>query len=250
LEQKQLIFIFLFALILTSVVGAYKTGENVPLSHSVRLGGAPTTGASCNITATNPIGDTIISFQPMTPNTATQQYNYTISGSLTNITGTYLYDITCVESPLNATDSFTFEITNSGKDFTVGQAILYIFLLILSIGVFTLFIWLFINVRVKERMDINGEMFEFKVNRHIKIFLGAMCYMLFVWLLYLTWNISHTYLELSVGSNFFYPLFRIALALMWPLMVGAVIFGVVSFMTDKKMNEKIQRGDFFFKDGR
>jgi uncharacterized membrane protein len=246
LEQKQLIFIVFSIIIFASVGSAlsYKVDSNVPIHHSVRLGGSPTTGASCNITVINPLGNSIVDFQPMTANTNTQTYNYTVSGNLLNLTGIYPYDITCVESPLNATESFSFELTNSGKEFTVGQSILYIFLLILSIGVFVLLIFLYFNVNLQDKLDINGEVLEFNTNKHFKLLFGSLAYMMFVWLTYLTWNISHTYLELSAGSNFFYPLFRISLTLLFPIILVTGILMIVQVVRSKKLNKKLERGEF------
>lgn len=249
-KHINVLLLLAFALLISmSLVEAkpYQQFTAIDIRHSVRINDAPTTSALCNITIINPVQDVMANFKPMTANANSQTYNFTLDGTNTTITGTYNYDITCIDIPtgFNKTDSFTFEVNHSGKEYTVAQSITYLFLFILSIFFFGLTLYGAIKIPYSEgRMqdDNTGDIHISSINyvKYFKLMCIVLCYCFLIMLSFLGWNIATGMLEFLTIGYIFQMIFWILLGFLLPLLFIIVIEVIRKLINDKRLREEIR----------
>jgi len=231
----------LFTLNIASAL-PYRQNNPLDIKHAVRLDGFYTSSALCNMTAYNPVWNAIIENKALTYNSTLQAYNLTIPSTKVNLTGTYCYDITCSVSGINSTQQFCVEVNPDGKDYTTAESITYIFVLLLTVSIFFFFIWGAMKIDTTPRINEYNELVKVNWNRHIRNLLIVTCYLMFVFITYITWNISFAYLDLPSVGNFFVFLHRYSFALMWPFLAVYIILTFVLFIHDKKLQGLIDKG--------
>jgi hypothetical protein len=136
--------------------------------------------------------------------------------------------------------SYYFEITPSGRIYTMEEGItyLFLFLLIISLGVFL--IWASIKIPYDNYYD--GTVFKINYGKHLKIFLIVIAYLVGLISLYIGWNVSLAYIHLPTVAKFFLVLFRIGLALLIPGTITYAVLTIVIYVRDKKWLEDAKRG--------
>lgn len=220
----------------------YRATTPIDLRHSVRLGGAPTSLASCNITIYDPNSKVLAYYKPMSFSSISQTYNFTLLGSNTTEVGKYNYDVTCLQGAFNSTTSYDFEVSNNGKDFTVAESITYIFMLLLSIALFCLFFYGAMAINPNNNHDEEGNIIKINYKKHLKLLCWIVCYFLLVWITFVSWNVSLAYIQLVTVANFFWAIHRITFAFMIPIIIGYVLYSLVLFIHDFKLAKEIERG--------
>lgn len=232
------ILILLALPIINAEVKTATQGSSWDIIHAIRVAGAPTNTALCNITVADPDNNILVNFKPMT--NTTQFYNYTLPASNTSKLGLYNYDITCLQSGLNATNSFSFEVTPTGKTFSTAQSIIYIFALIFGLVLFLLVLYGAIAIPYNNNRNEEGMVIKVNDLKYAKIFLWFMSYMILIFIAYLGWNISFGFL--NFGANFFYFIFWVLISGLLPIIVMFSIVSIINLVNDKRLKDGISNG--------
>ena len=241
---KNVINLIIVSLLLISLVGAvtYRASTDIDIRHSIRVNDAPTSTASCNITIFDPNFKILAFYRPMTFTASSQTYNYTLLAINDSQTGTYNYDVTCLDGAFNKTQSFRFDVSNNGQEYTISESLTYIFALILSIGLFCICLWGAITISPENMRNEDGYIMKINYKKHLKFFLGVVCYLILVWIFFVAWNISLAYLALDSVASFFWFIHRTLYVLMIPVGICYVLFQVISFVNDLRLSERIEKG--------
>ena len=229
----------------SALANTQRQNSDVNITHSVRLDGYVSDTINCNITVFNPNWVTLVGFSPMVYNATSKTVSYVLRSGNTSELGLYPYDVTCVGSGLNRTDSFNFEITPNGKENTISQSILYVLMLVVVVGLFGLTFYGSYKIPWKNEVKQNeyGEkMLKINYKKYLKLCCIACTYFSFVWILFLSANISYGFLGLATFANIFLLLFNFFVRISILVGPALVIYGAFKFNHDRKIQERIQRG--------
>lgn len=244
-----LIASLLFVFLAPQISGAEFHEQSTPLNikHSVRFQDAPTTSASCNITVFDPDQEILVNFRPMTPNSLSQTYNYTLPASNTSELGDYCYDVTCSLNGINQTDPFCIEVNVTGKDYTIAQSITYFFLFFLSMFFFGVCLYGALTIPKENEKVQNtetGEIVTWRINykKYLKMLCIVLCYAFLIILSFLGWNISYGLLTFLTIGYLFKMSFYVLIALFIPTLIIIFVIGIQNMMEDKKLMKEWREG--------
>lgn len=138
--------------------------------------------------------------------------------------------------------AYDFIVTNNGTEYTTAQSITYIFVLLLSVGLFILcFTWAW-NIETGNIRNSDGEIMAVNYKKHLKLFLVVMCYMVAMWVFFVSWNITLGYLDLPAVASFFRFLYTFMLAMALPITVVWILVAFIMFVRDLQIEKKLERG--------
>jgi len=249
-KMKLILFVFAFLFISLASADLYKLGNPINIEHSVRIDGAPTTSAVCNITVWNPENKRLINFSQMTPQTSSKTYNFTVNQNFTNSIGTYRYDITCLQAGLNQTDTFSYDITPSGKEYSTAQSITYFFLFLIAIFFFIFFTVGFMNIQwTNDPDDLGGDITKINYKKYLKPMFFIFSYGSLIIISYMAWDISAGVLFFQGIGKFFWFISRFLLSLAMPFFIIVMAISVFRFIQDKKLQNLMEQGFSFSEKG-
>lgn len=157
-----------------------------------------------------------------------------------NITGKYTYE--GYSDNTEVTDWKCNYIVNlQGKDYETVDGIIYIALFLLLIVLGVLGIYGFISLPFENNRGAEGSIINVNWKKYLKVFIFCMLYLLFIALTYFGWNISLGILQFKELGSFFFVLYRIAFMAMWPLFLGIILFSVIQYVKDRKLEEALTR---------
>ncbi len=135
------------------------------------------------------------------------------------------------------------EATITGKEFNSGKAIIYFLILVFSIFLFVGLLYLAYNINGSNGKDeITGYIFYVNNLKYLKYFLFGLSYLFFVWINYLSWIISYSYLDFDFLSTIFRFVFIFSAFLILPLFILFVFINIANLIRDYKIKDAIMRG--------
>lgn len=192
----------------------------------------------CNITILYPNSSLLIDNN----GTTRGETKYNISLPDTSTLGFYKYEPFCT----NGTDSGTganlyYQITPTGFVLSTSQGIIYFLILVLSLGLFGISLIGAIRIPWSNHVD-DGRVIGVNMLKYGKLSLWFSSYIFLVWMAWLVWNISFGFLNFDVASNFFEVVFKILLALTFPIFTIFFIALIINLLYDKKIRTALERG--------
>lgn len=246
--MKRLFLILLLMFLIVPIVEAqssWKLNTNRTISHAVRFNDGVVPSAICNVTITNPDDQDLVEFAPMVFNSTSQEHQYFLQGKLIDKFGEYCYEVTCTVSGFNKTESFCRTANNAGRELTSADSSLYIFILIISTAFLGLMIYGSFAIRWENNRNVIGELVSISFKKYSKIGCVVLAYLTFMWIAYIVYNLTLGFLEIQGVSKFFYFLFRTLLSFAYPLGAGFLIFLIINFILDLRVEKRIQDGTYF-----
>ena len=242
--KNTLILVLFYMFLLVPLISAevFTADEDMNIIYAVRTNDAVTSTALCNITIKDPDKNILVNFEQMVYSSTSQTYSYTLPGTNTSELGEYCYDITCVDGVLNNTESFCDTVNPIGKEYSTAESITYIFVLIVMMGIFGLLVYWANALPWRNERNQFDEIIRVNWKKHLKIACIGLAYVLLVWIVFLSWNLSFGYLQMRGLGLFFMYLFSLLVGLALPVFVSIVIFSLIAFLNDKKISKYIERG--------
>ena len=193
-------------------------------------------GTKCYASVEDPEGMTALNNVSLTFNET--YFNITLP---TNKTGEYSFIGACSSSN-NMIMEFTYEVTLSGKSFTLQQSLLYFVVVGILILVFLLslsgaIIIPYKNIRDEEEIIIGINHFKYA-----KLFCIYFSYLLFIWIMNLLVGLTNYYLDLGLSFSIFAFLLRFLMRTIFPVGVLIFVAVVILFWKDKATQDLINRG--------
>lgn len=242
---KKLLIILTILLIIpiASAIETYKLGEDIHFIHTITSNNEPVDNIVANISITNPQETLIVAFQPMTYIASNKTFNYTLSHTLVNITGTYER---CIFAT-NGTDwaeptCFEFEITRSGTKLDSAEGLTQIFLLLIIIGLFSFSLFGAIKISSKNPRNEWNEIIDINYKKYMKYGLFGLSYLFFVWIIFVSWNLAYGYLNFQALATAFFYLYRLLFALSLPVFLFIMIMIFLNLISDKRMEKYFNAG--------
>lgn len=195
-----------------------------------------------NITSITYPNKTVAQSNIITTKSGTE-YNYTFT--LTNVVGDYIIRYQGDLDGLTTSGAGVLLVTPNGDILDISESMVYGFAVVLGIGLFLLFLLGWIYLPKENERNEDGQIISINFKKHLKYLCGAMGYLTLTWLSYLLYNITLGYTALVSTSRFFEVIYKILLALAWPITIIYIIVGIVILVNDLKLEKKIESGDYF-----
>ena len=195
---------------------------------------------NCTITINTPTSSNIINNKNMTHNPS--YYNYTIPPSNLTSFGEYNGVMQCTDGSDEGYTLFTFEITPNGTKPSTTQGIIYIFVMVLFLILFLLSTVGAFVINGKNEFDHGGKIIKINYNKHIKLLLFFISYLLLIFTIFFAWQISSNFLLLTFTSTILKMIHTILWILLAPVFVGVVLLFFMKIFLDAKIQELGERG--------
>jgi len=245
--MKKLIIILMIGMFLISIVAAAELSYIFKKDTEVDLklpcydenSSLCINTVDCNITVLYPNTSAIVNHGEMQWNE--NFFNYTIPDTMTNIEGEYSASVSC-DGSYSGFSTFHFKINKSGTILSSAQGYIYIALLAFSI---LLFVFCFIGalkIPWRNGRDTEGKIIHINNLRYAKVFLWVMSYLLLIWIFWIAKYMGQTFLRFDFVSQLFNVLFMITLVSFFPVLTAALVFTIISFLTNKRLQKAIIRG--------
>lgn len=166
-------------------------------------------------------------------------YNYTFCS--TSPLGEYIVNGFGDLNGLDEIWAYSFLITPAGENLETGQALLYMFMLIVFISIFLLSFYGSIVLPWKNERNPYDEIIKVNYRKYLKMFCMGMSYVFLVWVSYISWNLSWGYLHMRGIADMFRYLFTVLVALALPVFIIWVVLMVVVYINDQKIQSFINK---------
>lgn len=229
-SSTTLLLIFTFLMIIMPVsafLGSYEQNncvEILTISNS----------SAVNISTVSSPEEIFVLNAPMDQNG--QTFNYTFCN--TTELGYYNYDYYDAEGEVYVNN---FLITVSGKELTVGVAIMYIALLMGLLFFFLLCLYGAMAMNGANNRE-NGRVVSINYKKHVKLLLFVACYIFILFIAGFLRSISASYLLFDNASVYFNYAYWILFSAMWPIIVASSIISFINWVDDKKLLTAVNRG--------
>lgn len=225
MDKKIILLLLLVLLVPLISAKVYQVDEDMLISHSVRIGGYPSSSIKCNITVEDPDDIPTVFFLEMTNNATTQKHEYLV-GEI-NKTGEWCYDLTCFGGGQNATESYCVEVTPNGILPTTAGGIFYIGIFAVLLLFLVLCIWGIVHF---DNLVARFSLFQF-------------LYLLIIAITFISYMLASDFIT---SAPFIISFFQI---LFWVVMVGFFPYVLIMFIwlgysmiTIKEIKDMMERG--------
>ena len=176
--------------------------------------------------------------------TVAHVYDYEIDVPASNFSrlGIYSYIVQCNNSEEGGFVANGFEVTPSGLEPSLEQALFYMVILFMAIIILVLFIFFAWNIDGRNEYDVGGKFLKVNFNKYLKIGLWFMSYQLALLITYLCWEIGETFLFLEMGAVIFKTLFWVFLVGELPLLMLVIYSLIVKTLLDWRLDKMDRRG--------
>lgn len=189
--------------------------------------------ATCNLTVKYPNLTTVYNNEAMTNQGAF--FNHSINITYTNKVGTYYWDMICFDVTGQGYGQGIFKITQSGRETTMSDAIMYSVLIFLNIVLLVLSLMGAIGLEGKNKYVIGSEgeaQVEVRYGKYLKVALFFVSYFLLWILMFFTQIVTETYFVIPEISNFLFTIFQIMGILIIPVLIVSGIIMAVDWIAD------------------
>lgn len=169
-------------------------------------------------------------------------YYYVVDKGNFTEEGTYRYCYEAGNSNTKETGCNTFDITYTGKDLDIGEALVYIILLVFLSFLFILLLRAITHIPTEVRDSENGMIVEFSSLAYLRPVFYGLCWILLMAMLFMAGNLGIAYLDSKM--------FGIILFNSWYVMMGLTLIAVPlwflwiiqTWAKSKEMQKLLERG--------
>ena len=233
--MKSKLFLFLFVgLILMTLVSAQTYQKDTTINLRVSCEKVNCSNAH-NISVFAPNTIALDSDKEMTLSNGFLYYSFNKTKAL----GEYSFFVSDSEES-NFQD--TFKITPTGHETTTSHALIYGFLIFVSVVFLMVFLIGAIVIDGNNKFTMGGDLIEVNLNKYYKLGLFFGAYLFAIFTSYLIWQISENLLLLDLGTTIFYMTFRLLWIALVPIVFLLVIVGFMKWLLDVELHKLGERG--------
>jgi hypothetical protein len=177
----------------------------------------------------------------MTFDSSSEQHFVNLNEGNSSKLGTYSYCISSTNLSLYATSCFSYEVTITGKNATTSESIIYFFLGVLSLFLFSLSLFGAIKIPWKHPRNDRGIIVGLNDLKYAKLFLWFFTYLLLIFIAFAFKHIS-LIANWDVAGNFLNFVFYLLIGFLLPVFILTMIIGFISVMDGKKLDKMIRGG--------
>jgi hypothetical protein len=212
-------------------VHVYNISNGLPMTNNI----------SCYFYLYNSSGKHHLELANVTPS-HNFDYSFYVAGGNFSEVGHYYYLVQCNNSVLGGFIESSFEVNPAGIENNTSQSMTYI--IILSMFILILFVCLFgfITIPTNNGRGEDGYIESINWLKYLKYTLLVPGYLSLIGILFLTSNVAYAFTTLVPIANLVFYLYKISLAMLLPIMIGIVLFGIIKFARDFRDLKYIDRG--------
>lgn len=168
-------------------------------------------------------------------------YNYTFCN--TQDSGQYIYNTIGDPDGIVTVQPVNFFISATGKDLTSAKATAYVIIFIISFIIFLGFLLLGIYLPSNNKTnEMTGYIIAVNNLKYLKLLFLSFAYLTAVFIAYLSWMISYSYLDMDFLTRLLQFLFFAEAIAILPLFILAIYFLISNWIRDTKVEELLSRG--------
>lgn len=191
----------------------------------------------CNITVYYPNFTVLINNDVATRNPS--YYNYSITD--TSTLGLYQYQSFCTNGTSGGWSPELYYLINTmGEDFNLTKSVLYLSVLILSLGIFGFCIHWAIKIPFDNKRGKDGIIVGMNDLKFLKIFLWFFVYLLAIFIMFMAKAVTGV-LEIGLATSLFNLLFWMLLVFLLPVFIVTTTVIIVRFFADRKIEMLVNR---------
>jgi hypothetical protein len=240
--KNKLILLSILILVMPLVLAEteiYPVNKDVDLKFTCTTNNAiPSNLSTFNITISYPNGTTFIDNKNTTI-LGNGAFSYTTNFP---VLGIYPVQMFCYDSTYSYSNTGTYEITALGDTLSTSESIIYFIFLLASIGLFFLCLYYSVKIQWKHQRDEDGYVINVNDLRFVKIFTIAMSYVLLLSIVGLLRSITANYIPEIGVYRIFEWIYWLMLSGLYPIIVCSLIFALVIFISNKKLQNAIDIG--------
>lgn len=241
--MRKILVILLLGLFLISFASAFEISDEslgtFQKDSTVQLYQSCATCTYTNISSVKfPNGTILLINELMTKSGQDYIYDFNKTSQLEN----YFYTVCGDKNSILTCETIPFTITKTGLPEGVNQSVLYFGLILFAIFLFILSLYGSIHIPFKNGRSEEGVTQIVNYFKYAKLGLMFLSYVIFVWILNLIFTLSNNTNILSQYNAFFEVLFKVSMALSYPIFVFMIIIFSLVAIEDSKINKLLKRG--------
>ena len=193
--------------------------------------------SQCNVTGINTPSTSYVLSGGLIMTKTGQTFNFSIDKGNFTTTGTHCIHIICMNGATRDAGSICREVSNTGNKLDISQVLMYALMFVGIFFVFLLTLYGSLSIPLTNMKAPDGEILSINWKKYLKLFCVCIAYVSFVWIIFLSWNLSWAYLQMQGLSTFFKYIFYLVFALTFPVFAGIIILGIVSYHNDKRLEK-------------
>ena len=167
---------------------------------------------------------------------------YSFNYNKTDALGTYIVNGFGDLDGIKTSWAYTFDITNTGTEASVAQAIIYFIAILLLSCLFCFCFYWAISLPWNHPRDEDGYILQFNDLRYVKLMMWFISYVLLIGVSWLAYNITWGLLSFNTAGNIFNFVYWFLISLFFPILVLFAITTVVNFIFGKKLQDAMRGG--------
>lgn len=167
---------------------------------------------------------------------------YSFNYNKTDALGTYIVNGFGDLDGVKTSWSYTFNITNTGTEATIAQAIIYFIAILLLSALFAFCFYWAVSLPWSHTRDEDGYILQFNDLRYVKMMMWFVSYILLIGISWLAYNITWGLLSFNTAGNIFNFVYWFLISLLFPILVLFAITTVVNFIFGKKLQDAMRGG--------
>jgi hypothetical protein len=240
-KQILLVFLLAFAFILPLINAEVNEYAPVKQNDCIEIKQVCASCSYVNITVSYPNSTRAVTNIAMT---SVGSGNWIYNFCDTSLLGRY--DVTG-EGDISGTptgfDVLYFEVTQTGRQLNQSKSILYVLVWIICFLIMIGLIYLGINIPYSNKRDeMSGYILAVNNIKYLKMLFLALAYVVAVFISYLNWMISYSYLDMEFLSNILRFVFTFMAVLTLPLFILYTYLNIANLIRDSQIGDALLRG--------
>ena len=200
----------------------------------------------CNLHIYNQSGDHIfgqyIAADPYTEHGVINEWAFRATGGNFSTPGYYSYILQCNWTTNGCFASVPIEVTPTGHAFDVPTAVTLGIFFAVMVGVFLLTLYWALVTPYANNRNKEGQIIGINELKYLKIACIVLSYVELMFICGIMKGTISNYLYWYDVSGFFNWAYWILLSCLWPAVVISLIVALINFITDRKIQDALQRG--------
>lgn len=219
-------------LILVALISLAAAGPTQNSNYDLKVSCQGFICSNLNITIAYPNSTTLISNQPMTDNNYYANYSFVPPES-----GIYLY---FYSDGTNSSEG-AIHVTTTGNLIDTPQMLLYITMFCILFFFFFLCVYGGLTLPYENIKNVNKEVIKVNWKKYLKVFCWGFSFFFLMAIDWAIWNLTYAYAQWYGISRIFYFIFRLMHAFALPVFIGLILWLVIKYINDNKINEFMKR---------
>lgn len=168
-------------------------------------------------------------------------FNFAYNDSIIPSIGIYSFSIHCNTTNSGSYITDYFEVTATGTTLSLSSTIIYSLLLIVFITLMIMSLIGAVKINGKNEFTMGGDVLRVNFNKYLKIGLYALSYLFLLFVVFISYGISKSFLYLNMVTDILYIVNYLLWILLAPLFIALVVVALIKFVLDLRLQDLAKR---------